>query len=173
MKIQAEQIKKLNVWNTIQNQNKNDLYADSDFLVLKQLSSKKKGKYFEDIVKEYFYSNGYDVKKSESSDHDVIINGLKVEIKGSFLWGLGTHFRWQQIRVNQDYDVICFLAIYPTHVELYGATKEDCKKHLEVQDSRGYWIYNQHGGKRVNSGTFVIDGFPSDFSWFRNLEELI
>jgi hypothetical protein len=151
----------------------NDPYKDSAFKVYKDMSSKKKGKYFELIVEEYFKKNGYEVKKASSSDHDRIINGKKVEIKGSLLWGEGTHFRWQQIRTNQDYDVVCFVAIYPDRIEFHGATKDVVKSNVEVQNSKGEWIYNQHGGKKVNSGTFCIDGMPADYKWFQTLEEIL
>lgn len=150
-----------------------DPYQDSEFLVYKQMSSKKKGKYFELIVEEFLRNKGYIVSKSLNSDHDRVVNGKKLEIKGSLLWGSGTHFRWQQIRTNQDYDIICFVAIYPDRIELFGSTKEIVKEKLEIQDEQGNWIYNQHGGKKVNSGTFVIDGMPSDFNWFVPLVDII
>ncbi len=150
-----------------------DLYLHSNFKVYKDMSSRKKGKFFEMIVAEYFQKQGYDVAKAINSDHDRVIKRKKVEIKGSFLWGDGTHFRWQQIRTGQDYDVMCFLAVHPDKIEFYGATKEEVRYNVEVQDMQGNWIYNQHGGKKVNSGTFAIDGFPNDFTWFRPFEEVI
>ena len=155
------------------NEKNNDPYLNSPFRVYKEMSSKKKGKYFELIAEQYLKKQGYNVTKSQNSDHDRVVNGKKLEIKGSMLWGEGTHFRWQQIRTSQDYDVMCFVAIYPDRIELYGATKDVVKCNLEVQDDRGNWIYNQHGGKRTNSGTFVIDGMPEDFGWFQYLEELL
>jgi hypothetical protein len=152
----------------------NHPYINSKFLVYKEMSSKKKGKYFEIIVEEYLEKNGYKVSKAKNTDHDRIINNLiKLEIKSSLLWGTGTHFRWQQIRTSQDYDLMCFLAVYPDRIQFYGATKDVIKSNLEVQDENGKWTYNQHGGKRINSGTFVIDGMPEDFSWFQPLEELL
>jgi hypothetical protein len=151
-----------------------DPYKKSPFRVYKEMSSKKKGKYFELIVQEYLQKQGYKVGKAVNSDHDRVINHfIKLEIKGSLLWGEGTHFRWQQIRTNQDYDVICFVAIYPEVIRLYGATKDVVKSRVEVQDHNGCWIHNQHGGKKVNSGTFVLDGMPEDFNWFSSLEELL
>lgn len=156
------------------NEKNSDPYKDSPFRVYKEMSSKKKGKYFELIVQEYLKKQGYKVGKAVNSDHDRVINDLiKLEIKGSLLWGEGTHFRWQQIRTNQDYDLICFVAIYPEAVRLYAATKDVVKSIVEVQDHNGYWIHNQHGGKKVNSGTFVLDGMPEHFDWFSSLEELL
>jgi restriction endonuclease Mrr len=152
----------------------NDPYKSSPFRIYKQMSSKRKGKYFEKIVQEYLQKQGYKVGKAVNSDHDRVINDLiKLEIKGSLLWGDGTHFRWQQIRPNQDYDMICFVAVYPEAIRLYAATKDVVKSIVEVQDHNGHWIHNQHGGKTMNSGTFFIDGMPEDYSWFSSLEEVL
>lgn len=151
-----------------------DIYADSPFRVYKEMSSKKKGKFFELLVEEYLKKQGHKVERSLNSDYDRLVNGnKKVEIKGSMLWGEGTHFRWQQLRTKQDYDVVCFVAVYPDRVQFYGVTKKDLRYNVEVQDSQGNWTFNQHGGKTINSGTFVIDGFPEDFSWFAALEDVI
>jgi hypothetical protein len=150
-----------------------DIYRDSPFRVFKEMSSKKKGRYFENLVQEYLSKQGYEVKRSKNSDYDRIVNGKRVEIKGSLLWGDGTHFRWQQIRPRQDYDVVCFVAFFPNRVEFHGATKREVCYNIEVQDEKGFWTFNQHGGKRVNSGTFAIDGFPKDFPWMRPLEEIL
>lgn len=152
----------------------NDPYKNSPFRIYKQMSSKRKGKYFEKIVQEYLKKQGYKVDNAVNSDHDRVINDLiKLEIKGSLLWGDGTHFRWQQIRPSQDYDIICFVAVYPEAIRFYAATKYEVKSIVEVQDENGHWIYNQHGGKTMNSGTFFLDGMPEDFSWFSSLEEVL
>jgi hypothetical protein len=170
----AEEINAYQCYIDALNEKNTDPYKNSPFRVYKEMSSKKKGKYFELIVQEYLQKQGYKVGKALNSDHDRIINDLiKLEIKGSFLWGDGTHFRWQQIRTNQDYDIICFVAVYPEVIQFYAATKYEVKSIVEVQDENGYWIYNQHGGKTVNSGTFFLDGMPKDFSWFSSLEEVL
>ena len=178
MLAQPNEITNLNVFKEVLDREGKDPYRNSAFLPIKQLSSKAKGAICETIVEEYFSKKNYKVTKASNSDHDRIIDGKKVEIKSSFMWinkktGQGTHFRWQQIRTNQDYDIVCFVAFYPDRVEFWGATKEQSRKFLEVQDTDGNWIYNQHGGKKVNSGTFCIDGFPEDFPWFTNFEELL
>ena len=144
----------------------NDPYTNSKFKILKDLSSKKKGSLFEKLYTEYKLSQGVTVTKPSNSDHDRIVDGKKVEIKGSFLWGESNTFRWQQIRTSQDYELIVFIAIYPDRIEFFQADKDTVKTHLEVQDSSGNWIHNQHGGKSTNSGCFFIDGLPEDFAWF-------
>tara|TARA_B100001996_G_scaffold307384_1_gene248751 strand:- start:143 stop:655 length:513 start_codon:yes stop_codon:yes gene_type:complete len=139
-------------------------YADSPYKVYKGMSSKKKGKYFEMIVAEYLTILGYTVKRSKSSDYDRIVNGKKVEIKGSMLWGTGTQFRWQQIRPHQSYDLVVFLAMYPDRLEFYSSEKNELRDLVTTQDNQGNFVYNQHGGKTVNSGTYKLDGFPEDYT---------
>ena len=56
--------------------------------------------------------------------------------------------------------------MYPDRVEFYEAEKATVREAVEVQDDKGNWIYNQHGGKRVKSGLSLI-WFPSDFAWLK------
>ena len=56
------------------------------------------------LTEEYCENLGFTIDRPENSDHDSIINGKKVEIKGSFRWvvdGELKHYRWQQIRPSQ------------------------------------------------------------------------
>tara|TARA_B100002019_G_scaffold73669_1_gene63639 strand:+ start:9646 stop:10176 length:531 start_codon:yes stop_codon:yes gene_type:complete len=151
------------------NDREGDLYNDSPFRVYKEMSSKRKGKFFEKLVSEYCKHLGFAVTRPKQSEYDRIINGRRVEIKGSMLWGGGDQFRWQQIRTGQDYDVIIFLAMYPDRVEMYSSTKQEVDEFVSAQDENGFWKYNQHGGKTVNSGTFFLDGFPKDFPFMKSL----
>jgi hypothetical protein len=144
-----------------------DPYANSAFKQFKSLSSKKKGKFFEMLYEEYMTDKGCKVERPDNSDHDRKCNSRKKEIKGSFLWGTGTHFRWQQIRPGQDYDDMVFVCVYPTHVEFYEADKQTVTAAVEIQDENGFWTHNQHGGKRVNSGTFCLDGKPEQYPWMQ------
>tara|TARA_B100001175_G_scaffold233827_1_gene200254 strand:+ start:1085 stop:1621 length:537 start_codon:yes stop_codon:yes gene_type:complete len=153
-----------------------DPYADSQFKPIKDLSSKRKGRFFEVLTEEYVENLGWKVSKPTNSDHDTIINGKKVEIKGSFLWvvdGQLTHYRWQQIRPSQDYEVMIFLAVDPKNIRFYAADKQEVADFVTVQDSNGNYPYNQHGGMTVNSGCFRIDGYPKDFPFMRSLTEFL
>jgi len=169
----AEEIVELDFFSKILDKQATDLYKESPFLPLKNLSSSSKGANLEKLVTELLLQKGYTVTSRSNKGHDRVINGKKVEIKGSLLWGTGTHFRWQQIRTGQDYDILCCVAVYPDKVELYAASKEDCKKYLEVQNEKGEWLYNQHGGKKTNSGAFWMNGFPQDFPWLKDIEDLL
>ena len=151
-----------------------DPYNGSPFQIYKEMSSKRKGKYFEMIVAEYCQHLGCGVKRAENSEHDRIISGKKVEIKGSMLWeGHDELFRWQQIRPAHDYDIMVFLAMYPDRIDLFASTKKEVSDFVQKQDEDGNFVYNQHGGKTKNSGTFFLDGKPSDFPFMRPIERFV
>ena len=168
--ITEEDILQYDAYKTALQQQLNDPYRDSSFGVFKKMSSKRKGAAFEKIFEEHMLDTGADVQKPTNSDHDRIVNGVKVEIKGSTLWGEGTHFRFQQIRSGQDYDIIVFVSVFPDRIEFHYADKETAMKNLEIQDEDGNWPHNQHGGKTKNSGTFFIDCFPNETNWMKELE---
>jgi hypothetical protein len=165
MTVTAQQFARMDVAKKIESEMDSDLYRGTAFYPLKSASSKKKGKWFEEIYSEYMKSKGHTVEKPNNSDHDRIVDNRKKEIKGSFMWEGGTHFRWQQIRPSQDYDDVVFIAIYPDRIDFFEADKETVRSAVEVQNEKGEWIHNQHGGKKKNSGTFFLDGFPTDFAW--------
>lgn len=185
--IPAKKFRKMKVFEDIKNDAANNLYNNTDFEDLARMSPKKKGKWFEQIAQEMFEEYGYIVLKPESSDHDRIFKyksdedtpdpiflhnpktGHKIEIKGSTLWGKGTHFKWQQIRPDQDYNEIVFLAVYPDGIRFFRASKETVVENLVFQDENGNWPYNQHRGKTKNSGCFCFQGFPEQYKW---LEEI-
>ena len=170
MLITAEQFQSTKTNQSILERKRKNPYGGSPLESFHSLSSKAKGKFFEQLVEEVAKSNGAEVSRGRSSDYDRMIDGQRIEIKGSFLWGEGTHFRWQQLRTAQNYDKVIFVAAYPDRIEFFEADKATVKKNVEVQDSRGHWTYNQHGGKKVNSGTFCIDGFPKDFPWMKKVQ---
>ena len=153
-----------------------DPYSDSKFKPIRNMTSKRKGRFFEVLTEEYVEHLGWKVSKPENTDHDTVINGKKVEIKGSFRWvvdGVLTHYRWQQIRPSQDYEYMIFLALDPLKCEFYCGEKQEISDFVTIQDSNGNYPYNQHGGMTVNSGTYRIDGFPKDFPFMRSLTEFL
>ena len=152
-----------------------DPYNGSRFKKFRDLSSKRKGAAFEELVSQYVQNLGYPVKPPENSDHDRIIGPNKVEIKGSTLWEGQKEqtFRWQQIRPAQDYDKIIFLAMYPDRAEFYCSTKQEVSDFVLRPDEDGNFVHNQHGGKTVNSGTFFLQGKPSDFPFMKPIDRIV
>lgn len=158
---------------------KKDIYENSVFGTIKNLSSRSKGSAFEKIVEEYLVGLGCKKLRNENSGHDriFVINDrpVKIEIKGSTIWGekLSGIMKWQQIRTSQDYDVIVFLAMLPDRIDLYWSTKSEVTAFVEQQSPDGKWKYNQHGGNKVNSGTFAINGRPEDFPFMKPIDSLL
>lgn len=151
-----------------------NLYEDSPFLPIKQLSSRTKGAVFESIVEEYARNRGVAVSNPEkSSEYDRVMDGLKVEIKGSFLWGKSSSpsFKWQQIRTGQDYDYIIFIAVYPDVIKIYASYADDVESFVTATDDEGNFPYNQHGGKFHNSGTFFLSGSPLEYDFMIPIDE--
>ena len=152
-------------------------YANSPLKLFQDMSSKKKGAAFEKLVTEILREKGYSVDKPKgSTDYDRLVNNKKVEIKGSLGWvtdGNITHYRFQQIRESQDYDIVMFVFFTPDEVIIKGCSKEVAMEKLSYQDEKGFYPHNQHGGKRVNSGTFCVDTLPNQLDWMVDIEELI
>lgn len=147
-----------------------DPYLDSAFFLLKQMSSRTKGAVFESIISEMLTRDGHQVERAQSSAYDRLVDGKRVEIKGSFMWGDTDSFRWQQIRPKQEYDYIIFLAFYPQSLKAFASNKEDCNEYVLEKDDKGHFIHNQHGGKTATSDTFLIQGAPEDFPFFTPLD---
>lgn len=146
-----------------------DPYINSPFKPLKSLASRTKGAAFERLLAEVLTGQGHEVEPAQSSEYDRLVDGKRIEIKGSFLWGNRGYFRWQQIRANQDYDYILFLSFFPERLEVHYATKETVIKHLAAADGNGNYPHNQHGGMSQDSGTYYMQGTSEDFPWLTPL----
>lgn len=168
--VPATEVVALPIWNSILEKSVVDIYADSPFLPLKQLNSRTKGAKFEQILQEHLERLDYVFTKAKNSDWDRTLNGKKLEIKGSFLWDKTNTFKWQQIRVDQEYDYIVFMAFYTDCLEIYIADRETVHKAVTRKDADGNWLHNQHGGKKVKNATvFQLQGMPDDFPWMKRL----
>lgn len=167
----SEYVSNLPTYNQVLKDGLHDPYSGSLFYPLKQLSSKKKGTRMEQLLEDILVAEDNVVLPPGSKEWDRLVNDHKVEIKGSFMWAESDEFRWQQIRVNQGYEYIIFLAFYPDRLEAYWAHKDTIREKVAFQAVDGSWPHNQHGGKYVkNADTFYIEGHPKDFPWFNTLD---
>ena len=133
-------------------------WEDSPFFKLKCMKAKQAGSRYEKIVENIFTNMGIEVDAPESSDHDRIIEGEKIEIKGSMITkGTDDKFSFLQIRPKQDYDTVVFLAIYFDEINLFEMTKKEIKEKIK----KGIFK-PQHGGKKGDSGTFCYNGTMED-----------
>ena len=133
-------------------------WEDSPFFKLKCMKAKQAGSRYEKIVENIFTNMGIEVDAPESSDHDRIIDGEKIEIKGSMITkGTDDKFSFLQIRPKQDYDTVVFLAIGFHEINLYELTKKEVKEKIKEGIFKP-----QHGGKKGDSGTFCYNGTMED-----------
>ena len=177
MKLTAQTIKETFTFAEYDQDKDTNPYADSPIKLFQDMSSKKKGAAFEKLVTEILVDQGHKVSKPKgSTDYDRLVNEIKVEIKGSLGWvtnGEISHYRFQQIRESQDYDIVMFVFFTPDEVIIKGCSKAVAMEKLSYQDENGFFPHNQHGGKRVNSGTFCIDTIPNDLDWMVDIDTLL
>ena len=128
-------------------------YADSPFRHLKKMHAKQKGSRYEKITECVLGKIGYDVVKPDSTDYDRIIDGHKVEIKGSTLIKDKNKFSFLQIRPDQDYDFIYFSMFYPDRLVIMAMTKDKIKENISLKIFK-----EQHGGEGADSGTYYYYG---------------
>lgn len=118
-----------------------DPWEGSPFSWITKLPSRSKGAVFEKLVSRFLAANGFNVANSPDTDADRVINGLRVEIKGSTLWKNG-QYRFQQLR-DQNYDVAICLGISPFAVHCWVLPKS------VIMEKRGTReLPSQHGGQR-------------------------
>ena len=133
-------------------------WETSPYFMLKCMKAKQAGSRYEKIVENIYSNGGVSVEAPTSTDHDRIIDGELVEIKGSMITkGSDDKFSFLQIRPAQEYDKVVFLAIYFDSIELYEMTKKQVLKAID----NGIFK-KQHGGKKANSGTYCYNGSMAD-----------
>lgn len=96
-------------------------WRDSPFKWMLTLGPKVKGAIGEKAVEKWLSKYGFDVKKPESSEHDRIVNGHKIEVKMSMMWDNGT-IRFSQIR-DQDYEYAVLVGYEPHDVKMWIVPK--------------------------------------------------
>ena len=129
-------------------------WESSPYFLLKCMKAKQAGSRYEKIVEAIYSNAGETVEAPNNTDHARIINGEKVEIKGSMVTkGSDDKFSFLQVRPAQEYDKVVFLAIYFDEINLFEMTK----KQILVAIEKGIFK-KQHGGKKADSGTYCYNG---------------
>lgn len=131
-------------------------WLGSPFEWILTMPSASKGKIGELLVSGWASSRGFNVSPRTNKEHDLVINGHKVEVKLSTLWEDGI-FKFQQIR-DQDYEFAFCIAISPFKVEAWYLPKIVLREHVIGH-------MGQHTGAG-GSDTFWLS-FPADkpFEW--------
>jgi len=132
-----------------------DVWAASPFGWIRAQPSARKGAIGVAIVRAWANSAGFTVTRATHSDHDLVVSGLKIEVKLSTLWANGG-FTFQQLR-DQDYEHVCLLGIEPQEVRLWTLPKPVALKH-----ARG-----QHTGERGQDTSWVSFKAASPPPWLQ------
>ena len=128
-----------------------DRWADSPFGWLRNLPSRRRGAVFEKLIAEWCAERGLDVSASPDSDADMVVDGARVEVKGSTLWETGT-YTFQQIR-DQNYRVLVCLGISPFDAHCWAIPKQEIMRLWSSGEIR-----SQHGGiKGTDTAWITID----------------
>lgn len=106
-------------------------YKDSPFNIIKEMSPRNKAYALQDILAEYIFKNYKRSKISfiERRKYAKITTGsgrtYKAAIKTSFVWAGSDKMRWQQMRTNEDYDIVIFVGVEPKEIKFaYAFAKE-------------------------------------------------
>lgn len=134
------------------------LWAGSPFHWIKTRPSRQVGTIGEALVSGWSAAKGFDVQKPLSSEHDRIIEGIKVEIKFSTLWSNNTSFKFQQIR-DQDYEYAFLLGIAPFDAKAWFVPKK------ELTQDRPPHLRPQHGGASGRDTRWLSIPYEQAPSW--------
>lgn len=116
-------------------------WLGSPFGWIRDRPSRQKGAICEKLVSGYFEALGYRVRMSGDSQADRVIEGLRVEIKSSFLWKNGA-YRFQQFR-DQDYRAVVCMGISPSTVHAWAIPKDV----VMATWGKAGGLVSQHGGR--------------------------
>jgi hypothetical protein len=133
-------------------------WETSRFKNLKMMKPKQFGSVAEKIIKDVLEKLGFKTTKTKSTQYDLIVNGVKTEIKASCVnKGSDDSFSFLQFRPDQEatrYILGCF---HFDKFELWVLSKNNLMKNIEANI-----IKKQHGGKTANSRMFCYNGNPKN-----------
>ena len=134
-------------------------WLSSIALPLKQLPAKQKGKFMELLTRQLLQAKGYSISNRINVDHDFVMNGLKVELKGSTEVNKShREFSILQIRPSDDYDILMMALYAPEGLSICTLTKADISALIQ---NRYKGFDRQHGGaNKGDSYTWQFHGDP-------------
>jgi len=122
---------------SVEYQQGDDPWTGSPFAWIKSQQSRRRGKVGEQLVAGFFAARGFDVSRPRDSQADLVLGGLRAEVKFSTLWESGI-YKFQQIR-DQRYDVAVCLGICPYDAHCWVIEKPLLAQHVIGR-------LGQHGG---------------------------
>lgn len=129
-------------------------WRNSPFAWIKSRPSRQRGKIAEELVAGLCDTEGLIVARSPDSDADLIVEGVRVEVKSSTLWKNG-RYKFQQLR-DQNYEIAVCLGLSPSNAHCWALPKDVLLQNWE-DGSTG--IGSQHAGS-AGTDTAWIDLDP-------------
>lgn len=126
-------------------------WADSPFFHLSIMHPKTKGSRFEVITKDLLSKLGHSVGPRTHVSHDMVVDSLTCEVKGSMLDAKKEQYSFLQIRPEDEYDILMLLCVRPQGLRLLSLTKEQVLDGIDCGALR-----KQHGGKRGDGLTYCL-----------------
>lgn len=176
----TEELKKDNHWDRLTTINynwKNDII----FQNYHKLGQKQKGTLGEYFVERLMDMSGYDVSPPTHTDHDKIINGLKVEIKTSLAISdkekiIKDKFMFNHIAIKKDWDRLLFCCVNPDpswgnmhtrrndklpykRLRVYFMDKCDFVDYMSNTSDSENIFKHQQGGKSGDNDDYVCQNF--------------
>lgn len=138
-------------------------WQDSPFEWIKYRPPRQKGKIGELLVAGLCKAEGLGVTRSPDSDADLIVEGIRVEVKLSTLWKSG-QYRFQQVR-DQNYRIVVCLGLSPFTAHCWAMQKDLLLHHWDA-GSKG--IRTQHGGSRGADTAWITLKPSSPPTWMQD-----
>lgn len=140
--------------------NLSDLWEGTPLQGYKWLDNKQKGAYGEAVAEKLCLSLGLKVTRRTNSDHDMVVNGYKTEIKFSIAQtnkqktGINKDvFMMNHVGIGKDYDRLLFIGMNPKFEEsrIVWFDKKDIKKIINNKDYFGF----QQGGNNAENDDYM------------------
>ena len=125
-----------------------NIWHGSPFEWIKGCASRRKGAIVESLVAGWCAAKNLNVTRTGDTEADRIIEGLRIEIKGSTLWKSGI-YGFQQLR-DQDYDAVVCLGLSPFDAHCWTIPKSEIMARWENGDIR-----SQHGGEEGSDTAWI------------------
>ena len=131
-------------------------WAESPFAWIRLEGSGRRGKIGEQLVERLCRAYGLEVEGSTDSDCDLLIAGVRVEVKFSTRWATG-QFRFQQIR-DQNYKLAVCLGVAPSDARMWAIPKETLL-------ARPAGVRGQHGGAEAQDTMWLTVRPGKEHEW--------
>lgn len=129
------------------------MWAGSPFGWIKTRPSRQVGAIAEKLVRHWCDARNLIVSRSPDSEADMVISGVRVEVKYSSLWTDNGIYKFQQIR-DQNYDYCFCLGVSPFEAHAWFIPKS------ALMDDKPPSLVPQHGGQRGRDTKWL--SFPAD-----------